>query len=56
MIKCSVIGCWNSAPNRSGLCSQHRAESPLERAKRLSRDMVDVDALVGLEREGHRHD
>lgn len=26
-------------------------ESPLERAKRLSREMVDVDELVGLDRE-----
>jgi hypothetical protein len=24
MIKCSVIGCWNPAPNKTGLCTEHR--------------------------------
>lgn len=51
MVKCSIIGCWNSAHNKTGLCTAHRMESPLERAKRLHRPFVDVDALVGLERE-----
>lgn len=51
MIKCAVIGCWNMAPNKSGLCSSHQIEGRLERAKRMDRGLIDVDKLVGLERE-----
>ena len=51
MIKCAILGCWNNAPNKTGLCKAHRIESQLERAKRLHRGMMDVDELVGLERE-----
>jgi hypothetical protein len=51
MQKCAIIGCWNNAPNRSGLCTEHRVESPLERAKRSHRPMEDIDRIVGIERE-----
>jgi hypothetical protein len=25
VIKCAIFGCWNRAPNKTGLCVLHRA-------------------------------